>query len=88
MGETKQLSVQFTPSDATTKTVSWNSSNPAVATISNYGYVRALSEGQTTITLKSTDTKVKAVTYVLQVIDKNKGLYVEFADKGPYVYQT
>ena len=86
VGETKQLSVQFTPSDATTKTVSWNSSNPAVATISNYGYVRALSEGQTTITLKSTDTKVKAVTYVLQVIDKNKGLYVEFVDQGPFVY--
>ena len=86
VGETKQLSVQFTPSDASTKTVSWSSSNPAVATISNYGYVTALSEGQTTITLQSTDTKVKAVTYVLQVIDKNKSLYVEFVDKGPFVY--
>ena len=48
-GETVQLSVTVSPDNATNKTVTWNSSNTNVATVSN-GNVTALAAGSATIT--------------------------------------
>ncbi len=50
IGETEQLSVNFTPIDTNQKSVTWSSSNTAVASISSSGLVTALSAGSTTIT--------------------------------------
>ena len=52
--QTSQLSVTFAPVNATNKTLSWSSSNSAVATVVN-GLVTALSLGTATITASSTD---------------------------------
>lgn len=87
VGDKKQLSAEFTPADAKNSvSVNWQSSDPSVATIDDHGMVEALSVGQTTITLSCTDSGVRAVTYILQVIDKEKSLYVEFAEDEYYVY--
>lgn len=53
-GETKQLDVQLTPSDATNKNLSYASSNPSVATVNN-GTVTAVGEGSAVITVTATD---------------------------------
>ncbi|MCR5250768.1 MAG: Ig-like domain-containing protein [Lachnospiraceae bacterium] len=85
VGESLQLSVEFTPSDVTNKTVYWSSSDTDVAVISSYGMVTAKKLGTTTITLKSSDGK-KTAHFVLNVIDKSKSLYVEFEKEERYVY--
>ena len=48
-GETVDLAVSFTPSDATNKEIIWNSSDPEVATVAD-GRVTAVANGETTIT--------------------------------------
>jgi aryl-phospho-beta-D-glucosidase BglC (GH1 family) len=55
IGETKQLVATVRPSNATVKTVSWNSGNIKVATVSASGLVTALSKGSAIITATATD---------------------------------
>ena len=50
VGKTATLTATVQPSDATDKTVSWSSSNSAVATVSSSGVVTAVKEGSATIT--------------------------------------
>lgn len=85
VGERQRLLVEFTPADVTDKSVSWNSSNPEVASISSDGIVSANKVGYTTITVESGDGK-KSDSIVLCVIDKNESLYVEFAEDEEYIY--
>lgn len=56
VGQSKTLTVYFTPSNATNKTVSWSSDNPSVATVSG-GVVYARSRGTAVITVKSYNGK-------------------------------
>ncbi|MCH5242638.1 MAG: Ig-like domain-containing protein [Muribaculaceae bacterium] len=51
-GETGQLTATLTPADAAT-TLTWTSSNPAIATVDNIGKVIALKEGETLITIET-----------------------------------
>ena len=51
-GSSEQLSATITPSNTTDKTITWQSSNSKVATVSNSGYVQAFEEGTTIITAK------------------------------------
>lgn len=53
VGESYTLIPTIYPSNATDKTVSWESSNPTVATVSVTGKVVAVSAGTTTITAKA-----------------------------------
>ncbi len=53
-GDTLTLSVTFTPSNASIKTVKWTSSDTSVATVSSSGKVTAKAGGTCTITAKST----------------------------------
>ncbi len=59
VGETTQLTASVTPANATNKTVTYTSSDVAVATVSETGLVTAVSAGTVTITAtagKKTDT--------------------------------
>ena len=53
-GESEILTATVTPADATDKTVTWTSSNPAVASVEG-GVVKALQEGTAVITAKAGD---------------------------------
>ena len=53
--ERRQLSASLQPSDASTQTVRWSSSNPSVAFITSSGYLIARNVGQTTITAEPDD---------------------------------
>ena len=50
IGETLQLSATVSPSTATDKTVGWTSSNASIATVSPTGLVKAVAEGNCSIT--------------------------------------
>lgn len=54
-GGTEKLVVTVKPDDATDKSVVWESSNTAVATVDQEGLVTAVGEGKATITVKTND---------------------------------
>ncbi len=53
-GESKKLIVSYSPTNATNKNISWKSSNPSVASVSN-GVVKALKPGVATISATASD---------------------------------
>lgn len=55
IGGSSDLHATVLPADATDPSVSWTSSNTAVATVNNNGHVTALTAGTTTITVTTTD---------------------------------
>ncbi len=78
VGETYQLSANIIPSDATNKNVTWESSDPTVATISSSGLVKALKSGSTTITVTTEDggftatSRIDVMQYVSNItLDSN-----------------
>ena len=66
-GQTLQLTATVTPDNATNKSVTWSSSNTAVATVSSTGLVTAVSNGTATITAKAADGSNKTATCAVTV---------------------
>lgn len=60
MGDTKNLIATINPEDATNQNVTWSSSNPKVATISDTGIITAINEGDTIITVTTEDGNYSA----------------------------
>ena len=63
-GESEYLYATISPSNATDKSVSWTSSNTAIATVSSSGYVTAKAVGSAEITATTTDGGKKATCTV------------------------
>ncbi len=91
-GESETLTVTLTPADSSHKTVTWNSSNTSVATVSN-GVVTALAAGTATITATSADgpsatcnvivTAAQTVTYTLtDKLEAGKEYLIATANNG------
>ncbi len=68
VGETLQLTATVSPDNATDKSVSWNTSNKNVATVSNTGLVTAVAAGSATITCKANDGSGVTATCSVTVI--------------------
>ena len=69
VGDTVALTATVAPAEATDKTVTWESSAPAVATVSG-GTVTAVAAGDATITVKTTDGEKTATCAVTVVENK------------------
>lgn len=67
IGGEMKLDVEIQPSNATNKVLAWESSDPDVATVAEDGTIRGVSEGTTTITVRSTDGSDVSATYQLTV---------------------
>ena len=64
IGNSKTLTATITPSNASNKALTWESSNKSVATVDNTGKVTAIAEGNTTITVNTADGGFKATCSV------------------------
>lgn len=64
-GQSRSVTVYFNPTNATNKAVSWSSSNPSVATVSN-GVITANSQGIATIIVKGADGRQAQVSVTVR----------------------
>lgn len=73
--ESEQIKVNILPEKATDKTLTYNSSNPKIATVSNTGLIKALSAGEVKITITSSNNKKAEVNLKVlpKIICKNTG---------------
>ena len=85
---TKQLSVTYNPEDTTDdKTVTWESSDPNIATVDQDGNVTAVATGDAVITAKvgdktaSCNVAVKDVTGVADALEDGSEIVLNFNDK-------
>jgi hypothetical protein len=79
LNTTRQLKATISPTNTTNKTVNWESSNPAVATINSDGVVNALSVGTTTITASTYDAS-KVATANITVLPTTNTYQAEDAE--------
>ncbi|AJD92224.1 hypothetical protein JMA_29070 [Jeotgalibacillus malaysiensis] len=85
IGETDTLTATISPSNATNKTVSWTSSDNAIATVTGEGIVEAKSVGTAIITVKSEDGEftdvytltVKPINVTSIKLDQTSGTLIE-----------
>ena len=68
-GETGLLKADVLPEDATEKTVTWESSEPAVATVDENGTITAVKEGQVAITAKAGQASASCTVTVNPIDD-------------------
>ncbi len=72
MGETSQLTASVSPSSATDKEISWSSSQPHIASVSEKGFVTALAEGVSTITASASGKQGTCIVTILPIISLNR----------------
>ena len=72
-GESTTLTATVNPEDADDTSVTWNSSNPSVATVDNTGKVTAIAPGTTTITATANDGSGVSASCVVEVKEKLLG---------------
>jgi len=65
VGQKEKLNATVLPTNAENKKVTWDSSNPAVATVSSSGEVVGVSAGTATITVRTSDGGKKATCLVM-----------------------
>ena len=70
LGETLKLSVTITPTNATADVITWTSSDPTIATVSDTGVVTALKPGEVTITVT---VGGKSSSFTLTIYDPKVG---------------
>lgn len=63
-GESSKLTATVSPEDATDPTVKWKSSDLSIATVDDYGNVKAVAAGKTTVTVSSADGRFTATCTV------------------------
>lgn len=73
IGNTYHLRADVTPANATNQSVTWASSNPNVATVTDTGLVTAVSEGTATITVTTEDGQKVATCTVTVRIESGSG---------------
>ena len=81
MGKSGQLTASVSPTQALNKTVSWKSSNTAVATVDANGKVTAVAPGTATITATAKDGTGVSASCEVTVIDKKKYLIRAFVER-------
>ena len=84
VGGSVSLTATVSPSDATDKTVTWSSSNPGVASVSN-GTVNALAEGSATITATAGGKSAKCEVTVKPKVVEVTGVTLNKTEISLYI---
>ena len=71
VGQTVTATPTILPPDATNKTVTWESSNIAIATVTPNGLISAISSGTVTITVISNDNPTLSATISIECVNKS-----------------
>ena len=71
-GASKQLSATVSPSNASSKAVTWSSSNTKVAKVSSSGKVTAVSSGSAIIAVKTSNGKTAKVKVTVKIVYPTK----------------
>lgn len=69
VGATDTLTANVAPSDASNKTITWSSSNPAVASVNTSGTVTGVSAGNATITASTFNGKTATCAVTVKNVD-------------------
>ena len=85
VGESRPLTVTFTPSYAANKNVSWDSDTPGVATVSQEGMLMGFAEGEATIPATSQDGGFTASCRVTVTAGSIPLIYYWMGENGCYV---
>ena len=67
VGDTESIVIDIRPADATELSLSWESTDPDVAVISDDGVIKAVSGGECTVTATTTDGSNKTVSIKISV---------------------
>ena len=82
VGQTEQLSVNVLPGNAANQNVSFSSSNNAIATVNNSGFVTAVAAGEATITVTTQDGGFTDTTQII-VQEENSTVMVTGVNLTP-----
>lgn len=87
-GNTQKLSVKFNPTNASSKAITWKSSNPKIVSVNKNGVVKGIENGTITITAKTKNKKEAKcqVTVINKVTTKLNGHKVTLPDLDDRVY--
>lgn len=80
VGEEKKLNLEYTPTQASNREVTWKSEDESIATIDKEGRVKGIKTGSVKIVATSKERNKKATT-VVNVIDKDN-VYVQNENKN------
>ena len=72
-GDSYQINVTVLPENATNKTITWTSSDSAIASISQEGIITGLGSGQVEITAKAGDIVATCVVMAIVIVDEYDG---------------
>lgn len=88
-GDVRQLAAACLPSDASSQSVTWSSSNPSVASVnSRTGYVTGVSQGTAVITATATDGSGVTNSCTVMVTSSNYTVYYPTAVATPHPYSN
>ena len=76
IGNSQTITATVYPSNASNKTLSWESSNTNIATVDQYGKITAKAKGNCTITCRATDGSGKYATCAVTVVQYVTGISI------------
>ncbi|MEE1964612.1 leucine-rich repeat domain-containing protein [Allomuricauda taeanensis] len=74
LGDSLQLTVDISPSDASNQDLVWSSSSPEVAAVAQDGTVKGLQPGETVIAVRAEDASKTEAEITLRVLDTNNAI--------------
>ena len=83
VGDERKLNLEYTPTQASNREVTWESEDKSIATVDSEGRVKGIKAGSTKITAISKDGNKRATT-VVNVIEKGN-VYAGSSDNGKVV---